>query len=57
MSLPAPQSQYTECVYLGGRAIVIAGIAKQGTNCTNAYGRKSSANLDKWQVYKFMSVS
>lgn len=44
---PAAQSQYVECVYIGGNKMAITGIAIQGRNCTTAYGRRSSKNLQE----------
>lgn len=46
-SKPAAQSQYVECVYIGGSRIAISGMAMQGTNWTKAYGRRSSKKLQK----------
>lgn len=44
-SKPAAQSQYVECVYIGGNKIAIRGMTMHGTNWTRAYGRRSSKNL------------
>lgn len=46
-SKPAAQSQYVECVYIGGSRIAISGMPMQGTNWTKAYGRRSSKKLQK----------
>ena len=48
---PAAHNQYKECVYIGGNRIVIKGMAMQGTNWTNAYGRRSSKNLRQKCTY------
>ena len=44
---PAAQSQYVECVYIGGNKTAMTGMAMHGTNCTNPYGRRSSKNLQQ----------
>jgi hypothetical protein len=42
---PAAHSQYEECEYFGGKRMAMIGMAKHGTNCTSAYGRRSFAKL------------
>lgn len=51
------QSQYAECVCIGGNKIAMNGMAMQGTNWTSAYGRRSLQNLyGVWTILSVMPV-